>query len=217
VSDKPGLEYVFTPLTEDERKALERFRYTLEKLLGWGIGTKDVKLTARRQLGVEVAGGRAWEIAMPELSEEELVAATAFFRQLYDPGEPASVNRVCNILSQHAAKRQTEAGNRTVEDLRDYRKAMKKLARESPYGRLLIEGNPHGPDDHLNPDTIFKLWFNGEVQHGDLDKGDVSDGDTRVLYASALQGAIKSHLDLWSELNRIVVAVLEDQGLSGAT
>jgi hypothetical protein len=214
----PPLNYVFTPIGGDERSDLERFHYVFTKLSAWDIGTKAVKLTARPMPGVDVAGGPAWEIAMPELGEEALYAATALFRQLYDQHEPASVNRICNILSHHAKERQTEAGNKIVEDLREFRKALKDLRRESPYGRLLIEGNPHGPTDHLAPEALFNLWFNGEVQHGDPElRGEVSGDDTEVLHASALQGAIKSHMDLWSKLDRIVEMVLSERALDAGT
>lgn len=145
------------PFTTDEVEELELYRDLVAELGEW-------ELANRQQ--IELAIGSHGVLA-DGLEKADLVALATSFRKLgWAEKEPATFNKVRNMLGNHAHQAQTpEAAvvGQWLKDLRDLRAAALQQSRVLAYE---LE-HPDGSTESMTPMMVLDLLINGAVFHTD--------------------------------------------------
>ncbi|MFP5326106.1 MAG: hypothetical protein ACLGHT_01335, partial [Acidimicrobiia bacterium] len=100
-------DYVFTPLSAEERWALERFVSRVDRLRGSQFAASQSGLRATLLPGATVLGGPAFQIGVDGPPEEAVREVIGDFRQLYTDSNNASAAKVAAILKRRAYERGT--------------------------------------------------------------------------------------------------------------
>ena len=214
----PPLVYIFSPISTDDRWALERFISKVDSLNASSFRHSETKLRATSIPGATYLGGPAWQIGVEGPDEQAVKAAVGDFRQLYTDHNNASAMKVIKILQRAASRRGTDASRDMIEQFRTLRRTLEKRRKIDPRGKMLEE-DPSGGSIERSPDDIIQTWFNGEYFHDDRERASElsPDGHAAVeMMRLSLQMAMRDYLAYWTSVRDIAAAVLKDPALNGA-
>lgn len=213
------LTYIFSPLSADERWALERFVSKVDGLNASSFAKSETKLRGTMIPGASYLGGPAWQIGVDGPEEEAVKAVVGDFRQLYTDSNNASAAKVLKILQNSAYARGTDAGREMIGRLRALRKALQNRRKRDPRGKMLEEDGSGGSVER-SPADIIKTWFNGEYFHDEPQlAAELSPGGHAgvEMMRLSLQTAIRDYLAYWTALRDFAAAVLKDPALDAGT
>ena len=146
-----------TPFAPNEIEELGLYRDLVAELGEWELANRQQIELAIRSHGVITDG----------LEKADLVALATSFRKLgWLEKEPATFNRVRNLLGNHAHQAQTpEAAvvGKWLKDLRELRAAALKQSRVLAYQ---LE-HPDGSTELMTPTVVLDLLINEAVFHTD--------------------------------------------------
>jgi hypothetical protein len=184
-------DYVFTPLSAEERWALERFVSRVDRLRGSQFAASQSGLRATLLPGATVLGG------------------------LYTDSNNASAAKVAAILKRRAYERGTDASRQMIDRLRELGAALRKRRVEDPWGKVLEE-DQSGALVERSPEDIINTWFNGEYFHDEPELAAelAPDGHGAVeMMRLSLHMAMRDYIRYWSTLRDLVEKVLADPSL----
>ncbi len=215
--DAVPLSYVFSPLSDEDRWALERFVRKVGELQDSGFSESETKIVGMQIPGGTYMGGPAWKIRVDGPSEAEVKTVISDFRQLYTDTTRTSAMKVLKILERRAYERGTDPSKQMIDQLKGLRAELKRRKEEDPRGKFLEEG-PEGETITPTPDNIVQTWFNGIFFHDEPELAAELERDghmTVEMFRWSLQMTIKDLITCWGHLRELAECVLRDPDLRG--
>lgn len=146
-----------TPFAADEVAELEQYRELVGELNDW-------QLANRQKIDLVIGAGG---VLAEDIDKEALVSLATTFRKLgWLEDEPATFNKVRNLLGKHAHR----AGTSEAADIQQWLKDVKDLRaaalRQSRVAAYELE-HEDGSTETMTPKVILDMLINGAVFHSD--------------------------------------------------
>jgi hypothetical protein len=211
----PPPTYLFSPFSEREWDAMERFARKVRFLQESEFPNASLKIVATPVPGPGPRGGQGWAFGVDGPDEKEVKSIIGDFRQIYTDPNRTSARTILKMLTGHARARDTDASRSLFLELKAFGKRLGQRKDSDPRGYML-EGTAGSDSIKRTPDSIVKEWFSGVYFHDE--EGQASglerDGHSTVeMFRWSLHTAIKDFISDWGKLRYLVDGVLRDPAL----
>jgi hypothetical protein len=211
----PPPTYLFSPFSEKEWDAMERFSRRVKYLQESEFPNASLNIVATPVPGTAPGGCQGWTLGVDGPSEREVKSIILDFRQIYTDSNRTSARTVLKMLTGHARARDTDASRSLFHELRAFGRHLGQRKDSDPRGYML-EGTAGGDSIKRSPDSIVKEWFSGVYFHDE--EGQASelerDGHSIVeMFRWSLHTAIQDFISDWGKLRYLVEGVLGDPAL----
>jgi hypothetical protein len=175
-----------TPFASDEIAELERYRLYVQD-----FATRQ--LADRKKLNINIGPSG---LLFRDFDPDRYGGLALAFRKVGWANEPASFNRVRNMLANHARESGTTQASTLIGWLGALHDLRRDMLRQSRFLGYVLE-NQDGATTKVTPEEILDLMINGYLFHGDEEKRKRWD-DLGGLKSPAL--VIISTLTMWDML-----------------
>ena len=134
------------------------------------------------------------------------------FRQCYLHSDDCEVGKVRNLLSRHAAARESDLGDVTVDDLRKAKAGYQQALKEAP-DATLIEVVPGEGVARATAKDVIDTWLNGQAAHFNREAARETSGPDRALYALTFAISAEHVARQMLHLGLLVRAILAEPAL----
>lgn len=207
--------YLFSPFSEQEWDAMERFARKVGFLQESEFPNASPKIVATPVPAPGPGGGQGWAFGVDGPNEKEVKSIIGDFRQLYADHNRTSARTVLKMLKGHARARDTDASRSLFHQLKTFGKHLGHRKDNDPRGYVL-EGTAEGDSIKRSPDSIVKEWFSGVYFHdepGQASELEREGHSTVEMFRWSLHTAIKDFISDWGKLRYLVETILRDPAL----